>query len=70
MAATRVPKDRVNFGPDVLFHLEKRAFEGRVKAWFSQELETLSSVQPLEFVLSKTILLCEVWSQGLHMKLH
>lgn len=31
MAATRVPKDRVNFGPDVLFHLEKRAFEGGLK---------------------------------------
>lgn len=69
MAATRVPEDRVNFGPDVLFHLEKRTFEGRVEAWLSQEWETLSSMQLLEFVLSETVL-CEVWSQGLHMKLH
>lgn len=70
MIATRVPKDRVNFGPDVLFHLEKRAFEHRVEAWLSQEWETLSSVQLLEFVLAEVILLCEVWSQGLSMKLH
>lgn len=70
MVATRVPKDRVNFGPDVLFHLEKRAFEGRVEALLSQEWKTLSSMQPLEFVVAEMILLCEVWSQGLNMKLH
>lgn len=70
MAETGVPKDRVNFGPDVPFHLEKRAFKGRVEVWLSQKWETLSSLQTLEFVLSETRLLCEVWSQGLHMELH
>lgn len=70
MVAAEVPKDKVNFGPEVPFHSEERAFEGRVEAWLCQKRETLSSLQPTVFIFSETRLLCGAWSQGLRMNLH